>query len=167
MIAQSTSFSFLTNLVPGRRSSARWLRCGVVIAIFLVGPAPAGGASTVAGTASSLVGGEVTVACEDLAQFGWWGAAEVGVPHIQLDHEICAVLAVAPRLRRGYLLRPSSGASVLTLAHEAAHVRGIEGEREADCFGMAHLHQTALALGYRPTQLPRLESQADAVSECH
>ena len=138
----------------------------VVIAIFLVGAVPAGGATTVAGTASSLVGGEVTVACVDLSQHGWWGAAVVGVPYIQLDHDVCAVLALAPRLRRGHLLRPSSGASVLTLAHEAAHVRGVEDEREADCFGIANLHRAALALGYRATQLPRLDAQARAVSEC-
>jgi hypothetical protein len=120
----------------------------------------------IAGAASSLVGGEVTVACEDLSEYGWWGAAEVSVPHIELDNEVCAVLAVAPRLRRGHLLQPSSGASVLTLAHEAAHVRGIEGEREADCFGMANLHRAALALGYSAAQVPRLDAQAQAVSEC-
>lgn len=165
MIAQAISFS--STLVPGRGSGTRLLRRAVVvIAIFLVGAVPAGAASTVTATASALVGGEVTVACEDLAQFGWWGAAEVGVPHIELDHDVCAVLASAPRLRRGHLLRPSSGASVLTLAHEAAHVRGVEDEREADCFGMANLHRTALALGYRATQIPRLHAQAQAVSEC-
>ena len=164
-IAQSTSF--LTSLAPGRRSSGRLLRHGVVaLAILLVGAVPAAGASTVAATASSLVGGEVTVACVDLTQYGWWGAAEVGVPYIELDHDVCAVLASAPRLRRGQLLKPSSGASVLTLAHEAAHVRGIEDEQEADCFGMASLRQTALALGYGATQLPRLQAQAQAVSEC-
>ena len=146
---------------------ARILRRGLVVtAIFLAGAVPAGGASTVAGAASTLVGGEVTVACEDLAQAGWWGAAEVGVAHIELDHEVCAVLAAAPQLRRGHFLRPSSGASVLTLAHEAAHVRGVEDEREADCYGIANLDRTALALGYRPTQLPRLRTQAQAVSEC-
>jgi hypothetical protein len=165
MIAHS--ISFLSTLVPGRWSSARAFRRGlVVIATFLMGAVPAGAASTVAGTASALVGGEVTVVCEDLAQFGWWGAAEVGVPHIELDNDVCAVLASAPRLSRGHLLRPSSGASVLTLAHEAAHVRGIEDEREADCFGIANLHRTALALGYRETQLPRLDTQAQAVSGC-
>jgi hypothetical protein len=151
----------------GRWSSTRALRRGLVVtAIFLIGAAPAGGATTVAGAASSLVGGEVTVECEDLSEYNWWGAAEVDVPHIELDDDVCAVLAAAPRLRRGHLLRPSSGASVLTLAHEAAHVRGVEDEREADCFGMAHLHQAALALGYSATQLPRLDAQAQAVSAC-
>ena len=165
MVAQPTSF--LRKLVPGRRSSAHLLRRLVVgVAISLVAAVPAGGASTVAGAASVLVGGEVTVVCEDLTQYGWWGAAEIGVPHIQLDHDVCAVLAFAPRLRRGHLLRPSSGASVLTLAHEAAHVRGVEGEREADCFGMTNLHRAALALGYHANQLSRLQAQAAAVSEC-
>jgi hypothetical protein len=119
-----------------------------------------------AGAASSLAGGDVTVACEDLSEYGWWGAAEVGVPNIELDHDVCAVLALAPRLRRGHLLQPSSGASVLTLAHEAAHVRGIEDEREADCFGMANLRRAALALGYGAAQVPRLDAQARAVSGC-
>jgi hypothetical protein len=134
--------------------------------VLLVGAVPAGGATTVAEAASSLVGGDVTVACEDLTEHGWWGAAEVGVPHIELDHDVCAVLASAPRMRRGHLLRSSSGASVLTLAHEAAHLLGVEGEQEADCFGMANLHRTALALGYSASQLPRLHAQAQAVSEC-
>jgi hypothetical protein len=161
------SVSLLYTLVRRRRRSTRTLRRGLVVtAVSLVAAVPAGGATTVAGAASSLVGGEVTVACEDLAQHGWWGAAEVGVPHIQLDYDVCAVLALAPRLRRGHLLRPSSGASVLTLAHEAAHVRGVEDEREADCFAMTNLHRAALALGYGATQLPRLDAQAQAVSEC-
>jgi hypothetical protein len=165
MVAHSVSR--LLTFAPRGGSRTRALRRGLIAsAIFLMGAVPAGGASTITGTASALVGGEVTVACDDLAQYGWWGAAEVGVPHIQLDHDVCAVLASAPRLRPGHLLRPSSGASVLTLAHEAAHVRGVEDEREADCFGMANLHRTALALGYRATQLPRLDAQALAVSEC-
>jgi hypothetical protein len=163
MIARS--LTFLATRVRMRRT--RMLRRGLVVtAIFLAVAVPAGGATTVAGAASSLVGGEVTVTCEDLAQSGWWGAAEVGVPHIELDDDVCTVLAAAPSLRRGLLLRPSSGASVLTLAHEAAHVRGVEDEREADCFGIANLDRTALALGYRTTQLPRLRTQAQAVSEC-
>jgi hypothetical protein len=138
----------------------------VLIASFIVGSVPADGASRIPATASVLAGGEVTVVCEDLSSSGWWGAAEVGVPHVQLDHEVCAVLAGAPRLRPGYLLRPSSGASVLTLVHEVAHVRGIEDEPEADCFGEANLGRAALSLGYRVTQLPRLQAQALAVSDC-
>jgi hypothetical protein len=166
MVAHFTTL--LPAPAPGRSSSARLLRRGlVVITILLTGAAaPAGGATSVAGAASSLVGGEVTVECEDLSEYDWWGATEVGVPHIELDYDVCAVLAAAPHLRRGHLLRPSSGASVLTLAHEAAHVRGVEDEREADCFGMAHLHRAALALGYSATQLPQLDAQAQAVSAC-
>lgn len=134
--------------------------------LFLLGAAPAEGVTTVDGIASSLVGAPVTVACVNLQEQGWWGAAAPGVPYIELDNDVCTVLAAAPRLRRGYMLRPSSGASVLTLAHEASHVRGIEDEREADCSGMANLERTALALRYRSTQVPRLRAQAQAVSEC-
>jgi hypothetical protein len=134
--------------------------------LFLAVAVPAEGVDKVPGVASSLVGAQVTVACADLAHQGWWGAAAVGVPEIELDHDVCAVLAVAPRLRRGHLLRPSSGASVLTLAHESAHVRGVEGERDADCFAMANLTPTALALGFQPVQLRTLHAQAHAVSEC-
>jgi hypothetical protein len=138
----------------------------VLAGTCLVPPVPAGAATTVDATASSLVGEQVAVACVDLARHGWWGAAAAGLPYIQLDHEICDVLASAPRLRRGRGTHPSSGAAVLTLAHESAHIRGVDDEREADCFAMAHLGGTALALGYRRTQLHTIRAQALAVSEC-
>lgn len=138
----------------------------VVASIVLACALPAHGIGTVDGTASSLVGAPVTVACVDLSEQGWWGAAEVGVPHIELDQDVCAVLAVSPRLSRGLDLRPTSGAAVLTLAHEAAHVRGVKDEREADCYAVSNLRSTALGLGYRAAQLPVLRAQALGASTC-
>jgi len=139
-----------------------------VALIFLTAamPAQAIDNDTVADAASSLVGASVTVACEDLSEQGWWGAAEAGVPHIELDRDVCAVLAASPRLYRGRYLRPSSGASVLTLAHEAAHVRGITDEREADCFAISNLRRAALGLGYHVGQLSALRAQALRASLC-
>jgi hypothetical protein len=161
MIAQN-----LVSLTTRARSGRRAL-CALAVAVLsLAGAVSAGGATTVDATASSLVGEPTAVACVDLAQHGWWGAAQPGLAYIQLDHEICSVLASAPRLRRGHDTHPSSGAAVLTLAHEAAHVRGVEDEREADCFGIANLRRTALGIGYRPAQMRTLRAQAHAVSEC-
>ena len=138
----------------------------LVTSIVLASALPARGIGTVDGTASSLVGAPVTVACVDLSEQGWWGAAEVGVAHIELDHDVCGVLAMSPRLSRGRYLRPSSGAAVLTLAHEAAHVRGVVDEREADCYAMSNLRRTALGLGYQAAQLPVLGAQALSASAC-
>lgn len=129
-------------------------------------PAQAMDNGPVTDAAASLVGAPVTVACEDLSEQEWWGAAEVGVPHIELDHDVCAVLAASPRLYRGRYVRPSSGASVLTLAHEAAHVRGITNEREADCFAISSLRRAALRLGYHVGQLSALRAQALTASLC-
>jgi hypothetical protein len=120
---------------------------------------------TVTEAASSLVGAPVTVACVDLSE-EWWGSAEVGGSHMELDHDVCAVLAASPRLYRGRYMSPSSGASVLTLAHEAAHLRGVIDEREADCFAILNLRQAALGLGYQVGQLPALRTQAVKASLC-
>ena len=154
---------------PVRRAGvgSRVIRRGLFIAlIFLAAAMPAQAIDSVTGTASSLVGAPVTVACEDLSEQEWWGAAEVGVPHIELDLEVCALLAATPRLYRGRYLGPSSGASVLTLAHEAAHVRGVTDEREADCFAIANLRRAAVGLGYHARQLPALRAQALRASVC-
>jgi hypothetical protein len=132
----------------------------------LITAVAAEGSAKLVSSASTLVGAEVTVDCVDLSALGWWGAAEVGGSRMELDREICAVLTASPRLRRGVGTHPSSGAAVLTLAHEAGHLTGIEDERKADCFAETNLRRAAVALGYLSAQFPRLQRQARAVSEC-
>lgn len=134
--------------------------------ILLLAAMPAQAIDTLTGVASSLVDAPVTVACVELSE-EWWGAAEIGGSHIELDHDVCAVLAASPRLYRGRYMLPSSGASVLTLAHEAAHLRGVADEREADCFAISNLRQAALGLGYQVGQFPALRAQAVRASLCH
>ena len=150
-----------------RRPSAHvagWLV--IAAAAGFAAAAPASGVTTVAGTAAALAGTAVTVECVDLTTRGWWGAAELGGSRIQLDHGVCASLAAAPRLHDEAGRGPSSGASVLTLAHEVGHIRGIANERRADCFAKRSLRRVALALGYQPAQLARLHDQARAASTC-
>ena len=114
--------------------------------LFLLGAAPAEGVTTVDGIASSLVGAPVTVACVNLQEQGWWGAAAPGVPYIELDNDVCTVLAAAPRLRlsaeagdlgaavpegeRGSLEVRHSGAVRLALVLDAADMRRLVRERE-------------------------------------
>ena len=126
---------------------------------------PAEAIDPVTGTASSLAGAPATVACVDLPE-ELWGSAEVGGSHIELDHDVCAVLAASPRLYRGRGIGPSSGAAVLTLAHESAHLRGVIDEWEADCFAIANLRQAALGLGYQAKQLAVLQARAVKASLC-
>ena len=113
--------------------------------------------------ATALAGTSARVGCANLWNEGWWGYAVYGTGEIKLDLRICQTLAERPRVLSRPWPTASSGQAVFTLAHEAAHVRGHLDEERADCFALRNTGRAALLLGFRRSDLPRLEAQASVL----
>lgn len=114
--------------------------------------------------AARLAGGRVDVRC--FTPRGWTAVErEYGYPvagtgssyprAIRLSPWVCDRLlglrsgAFRPSARYPYLVAELASA-VGVLAHEAMHVRGVDGEAETECYAVQHVFRTAVVLGADP-----------------
>ena len=111
--------------------------------------------------ASALAGPQgATVVCDTSLQPQDWGFADVRGRIIYVRPDLCDALMDASDVNGAHASR--LGQAALTLAHEAAHTRGIPDERQADCWALKHVPVIAELLNWSDTKTATVTRYARA-----
>ena len=139
----------------------------VACALLVVGTASAstsaGGTSSSAAIASQLAGRTVVVKCSKSSE--WWGRVQ-GIEATSGRWLPGSTIELAPRLCK--IFAKGSNAKVdawtaltmLVVTHEIAHVRGVDDEVEAECYGLRNLVRFARAFGFSAEEAAWLRKTA-------
>ena len=137
--------------------------CALLMVSSASASAAAGRMASTDAIASQLAGRTVVIKCTK--SLDWWGRVE-GIETrsgrwlpgstIQLAPKLCKVFADGSNAA----VDSWTALAMLTLTHEIAHVRGVDNEVEAECYGLRHLVRSARAFGFSAEQAAWMRTTA-------